>query len=244
MNLNNIYRLSYLLVLAASIFLCSSAYAGVFVYDGIGVEDRPAMLRAVTKGKYFKKGGELVEFFINGKFHGKSLSGGDATAYIEFRPAKAGAYKLIAKSKDEKDEGAFLIIKKGSHIVFVDVAGSLVESPFSKKPIGGSRDAIKQILNSYPIVYVDTGTSIRGLTRKWLRDHDFPSAPLLDWDGGGVFEEAASLGLQVRVIIGDPDVIKSAEQYKPLTFSFKDTDEIESVKDWADIKKEILKQKP
>ena len=59
----------------------ATALSRVTVYDTVVIEGQKVMLRAETSGILFRKGGELVEFCIDGKSIGKTLSGGDGVAF-------------------------------------------------------------------------------------------------------------------------------------------------------------------
>lgn len=216
-------------------------FAGVVAYDALTVEGKSVMLGAETKGKYFKQGGEVVEFMLNGKPIGKALSGGDAMAYLEFKPAKKGLYKITATSGGggQKSEALLLCLKNGSNVAFIDVSGGLLASPVSRKPRADSRKAIKELMRSFAVVYIHTEMFGMAVTKDWLRDNGFPPAPLLDWADGRVFDDAASMGLKIRAVIGSPAVIESAKGQKPKAFSFEETEAARYVEDWKEILKEL-----
>ncbi|HKZ56501.1 MAG TPA: hypothetical protein VJ024_02245, partial [Thermodesulfovibrionales bacterium] len=66
----------------------TKAFPDIIIHDIVVPAGKEVMLRAEVKGKLFRKGGELIEFFVNGKSIGKSLSGGDGFAYKQFIPKK------------------------------------------------------------------------------------------------------------------------------------------------------------
>ena len=198
------------------------------------------MLRAETKGGFFSKGGALVEFFVDGKPVGKSLSGGDGLAFRSFVPARTGLYRIKVQSEGDKDEGLLLAVKGSTQLVFIDVEGSLPEpSSFTMKPRSGSVQSVKKINRSYPVVFLWTGFVGLGAMKSWLKEKGFPDAPLLAWSRGEVFGEMGEKHLKVRAVIGKPEVVQSAKGYTPRTFSFEAVGDREAVQDWDEIVKRV-----
>ncbi|MBI1810822.1 MAG: hypothetical protein HY035_08635 [Nitrospirae bacterium] len=225
-------------VLIAILVLSSTAGAEVIFFDDISLKGEPVMLKAVTKGKIFSKGGQLVEFYVDGKSIGRSLSGGDGAAFKEFRAEKTGLHKVSVVSGKDKDSGFLLSLKKGAEIVFIDVEGSMF-APLSGKPMKDSRKVIKAIAKRFPVVYLQAGVlDIRAL-KKLLKENEFTEAPLLPWREGNAFEEADKKGLKIKFVIGGKTVIESAKEFKPKAFSFNEVEGAEEVKGWEEIGKKM-----
>ena len=217
----------------------ASALSGVIVDDMVVVKGQKVMLRAETRGRIFSKGGELVEFFVDGKSIGRTLSGGDGVAFLLFVPAKTGLYEISARSGSDEDRGSLLSLKTGSRIVFIDIEDSLVESVFSRKPKQGSQKAVKEIKTSFPIVFLQTSFIGVRAVKIWLREKDFIEAPVLPWRQGEIFDEIVEKGFRIKAIVAGPKVIESAKEHKPLGFCFEEVDEAEQVKDWDEIRKKL-----
>lgn len=223
----------------AAIFLIlllipSVACAEVVVRDDVAAAGEAVMLRARTKGFILPRGGEIVEFSIDGKVLGRNLSGGDGWAFREFTPKKEKLYEIKAVSGEESGTGFLLSLKKGKGILFIDVQGSLIKPPFSQLPREGSLDAVKRMAEKFPLVYLYTelpGAAIRA----WLKENEFPEAPLLGWRGGRVFDEVVDRGLEVEAVVGSAAVVESALEHKPLLFTFEPSDEAEEVDEWEEI---------
>ncbi len=220
------------------LFLPSLTYSEVVFYDSISVAGDILMLKAVTKGKIFTKGGELVEFSVNGKSIGRSLSGGDGAAFKEFRAEKTGLHKVSVVSGKDKNSGFLLSLKKGAGIVFIDVEGSIF-APMSGKPVKDSRKIIKAIAKRFPIVYLQAGILDIRTLKKLLKENEFTAAPLLPWREGNVFEEMDKKGLKIKSVIGGKTVIESAKEFKPKAFSFNEVEGAEEVRDWEEIGKKM-----
>jgi hypothetical protein len=209
------------------------------VYDTVVLEGQKVMLRAETRGKLFSKGGELVEFFVDGKSIGKTLSGGDGVAFKQFTSAKTGLRQISVRSDKDEDTGLLLSLKRGSSIIFVDVEGSLLEGLFSRKPKHGSQKAIKEIQKRFPIVYLQTSLIGVRAVKGWLEENEFPKLPVVPWRQGTIFSEVAKKDFKIKAVIAGPKVIESAEEYKPLAFSFEASEGAEQVKDWEEISKKL-----
>jgi hypothetical protein len=78
-----------------------------------------------------------------------------------------------------------------------------------------------------------------GALRSWLKKNNFPVAPVLSWGQGEVFRDIRERDLQIKAIIGGPEVIESAEMFKPLAFSFDSVEDAEVVENWREIEKKL-----
>jgi hypothetical protein len=233
----------FLIVLSFLLFFLfpSTVLSDVIVHDIIALNGEEIMLSAETRGKFFTRGGEVVEFFVDGKSVGKSLSGGDGLALRQFTPLKAVMYQITVKSGDDKDKGLLLSLKKGTGIIFIDVEGCLLEGLFSKKPKPGSKKIIKKISAKFPVVFLQTGFFGVKAIKTWLKENGFTDLPVLPWRQGMIFDEINEKGLRIKAIIGSQSVIESANAYKPQSFSFEEVEDAQEVKDWKEIEGKLLK---
>lgn len=239
-------RDEYMKILTAFIFFATlfstfpnAALSEVIVYDVVALRGKEVMVRAETRGTFFGKGGEVVDFIIDGKSIGKNLSGRDGFAVKRFVPVKTGQYKIHVRSGDDKDSGLLLALERKTKIVFIDVEGSLLEGPFVGNAKPGSNKAIKKIHKKFPIVFLQKGYLSVRTVRSWLKKNDFPDAPVLPWSQGEVFKEISEKGLKIKAIVGGAEVIGSAQMYKPLAFSFDSVEEAEVVEGWEEIEKKL-----
>lgn len=225
-----IIYLVFLLILFPAI-----AIAEVTIHDMVALKGEMVMLKAETRGRFLSKGGEVVEFFVNGKSIGSALSGGDGFAFKEFIPLKTGMYRITVKSGMDEDNGLLLSLKRGSTIIFVDVEGSLLEGIFSKRPRHGSQKAIGKIGRRFPVVFLHTNLLSVKAIKEWLKKNGFIELPVIPWREGAIFNEINEKGLKIKAIIGSAVVIESAREYKPIAFSFEYTENAEEAKDWEEI---------
>jgi hypothetical protein len=213
--------------------------AGVVVNDAVAVVGKEVRLKAETKGTFFRRGGELVEFFVDGKSLGKTLSGGDGEAWKSFTPSKTGLMEISAKSGSDEDEGVLLVLKKGAAIVFVEIIGGLAETGMPPTGRPGSREAMKKLQARFPVVYIQSSNIDIAATRKWLDDNEYPEAPVLPWDGGALFKPITVMGLNIRAVIGNPQFIESAAKWKPESFSFEPVKGVVRLRHWKEMEEKL-----
>jgi 5'(3')-deoxyribonucleotidase len=217
----------------------ATIFSEVIVQDRITLKGKEIMLSAETRGKLFTKGGEVVEFFVDGKPLGRSLSGGDGFAFKQFTPPKTGMYRITAKSSKEEGNGLLISLKKGWRIVFIDVEGTLFEGLLSTMPKKGSQEVIKKIAKRFQVVFLHTGLRSIKAIKTWLKENGFIDLPVIPWGKGIIFDEIAENGLKIKAVIGDQSVIESAKGYKPESLSFEDVEDAVEVKDWEEIGKKL-----
>ena len=231
--------------LCAAFLLCAVPYDGfpeVIVHDLVTPQAKKVMLKAETKGTFFHRGGEVVDFFIDAKPVGSVLSGGDGFAFKQFTPQKPGVYRITVKSGADEAHGVLLSLKKGTGIVFVDVEGSLFRGPFSEKIGDGSQKAMREINRRFPVVFLYSGIAGTKKIRAWLEEHGFPALPVLPWDDGKTFDEMHKTGFRIKAVVGGPEMIESAKEYHPQAFTFQESEGAQEVKDWEEIRKILLRK--
>lgn len=222
----------------------SNAWSGVLVPDMITVEGEKVVLRAVTRGKVFRKGGELVEFFVDDASIGRTLSGGDGVAFKPYEPDKVGLREIRVTSGPDVDTGRLLTLQKGATLVFVDVWGALVEGPLSMEPKSGSQGAVKEINRSAPVVFLQRGVISVARIKEWLKDNGYPPLAVIPWRDGKVFEEMSEKELGIKAVIGGEAVIRSAAPYGAVAYSFSPLENTVWVKDWEEITAKMGKEGP
>lgn len=231
------------LIFLPFLLLPTAGLADILVDDMLVLKGDETMVSAQTRGRFFTEGGRLVEFFLDGKSLGKSLSGGDGFAYKQFTPVKTGLFQLAVTSGEDDSTGLLLSLKKGDKIIFVDVEGSLFEGLLSQKPKGGSQEVIEGLSKKSPVVFLQTGLLSTKVLKSWLKENGFAGLPVLQWGEGELFDEINKKGLKIKAIIGSQSVIGSAQEYKPQSFSFEEAEDAVAVKNWEEIGEMLLKRK-
>ena len=235
----------FLILLAFSPFflLPRAGFPDILVDDMLVLKGDEAMLSAQTRGRFFKAGGRLVEFSVNGKSLGRSLSGGDGVAYKQFTPLKTGLFKISVTSGEDDNTGLLLSLKKGDKIIFIDVEGSLFDGIFAQKPKEGSQEVIEKLSKKFPVVFLQTGLLSIKVLKPWLKENRFVALPVLAWEEGKLFDDINKKGLKIKALIGHQSVIGSAQEYKPQSFSFEEAEDAVVVKNWEEIGEMLLKGK-
>jgi len=229
-------------LIAVSFLFClfrPALHAEVIVHDSVVRTGEEVMLEAETRGRFFRRGGEQVEFLIGGRHAGKTLSGGDGFAYRKFVPSRQGLFKIDARSGKEAGSGLLLSLEKGRSVVFVDAEGTLFSGLLSGEPREGSRKALAVINKKFPIVILQTGLLSTSAIKTWLKEHKFPDLPVIPWDQGRVFDGIVEKGLSIKAVVAGRDVVESSGKYSPPAFSFEDTENSEEVKDWEEIRRRL-----
>jgi len=235
----NFSGLKYLFFLLLILAVPAYAYSEIIVNDTVALSGEEILIKVETKSGYFAKGGKIVEFSVNGKSIGSVLSGGDSIAYKIFKTGGPGMYTVSARCGKDTGSGVILVLKKNSKLVFIDIEGSLLAVPFAKKPINSSREVIRKIMNSYPVIYLHTGNIGLREVREWLRQNRFPVSAVLSWQTGDIFTALNKKGLKIKAVIGSQAVFDSANANKPEFFGFDEEDSSKNIKAWQDIEKKL-----
>ena len=163
-------------------------------------------------GRRIGLGGENVEFFVQKRLIGKSMTGGDGKAYLEFTPRLRGNLTVKAKVKDsprvraQEAEGLLAAWEKRRPILLVDLVALLPPEKqektfelslqamlgmdsFPEPELMASAELEKLGKFYYNIIYLHRskiGSS--EVLRDWLRTHHFPiGVPMVTKPGSEAF---------------------------------------------------------
>jgi hypothetical protein len=222
-----------LLILGISILPAARGLSAVIVYDRVTTVGTPVYLKVLTKGKIFADGGRLVEFYLDGKRFGKNLTGGDGYGYRKYKPRRAGIINVRANSKGESGAGLLLVMKKNEKAVLIEIEGGLKDAFISDIAAGAGRQAIKQLLEEYRVIYLSRFTGVR-MARSWLDKMDFPQAPVLRWQGEQTLNALKEKNINLYAIIGPASVIDTAADHIKKRYTFDQNQKELTVKDWQE----------
>ncbi|NOY65162.1 MAG: hypothetical protein GXO97_07200 [Nitrospirae bacterium] len=219
----------------------SAVYAEIIVFDSITTIDRPVMLRALTKGRFFPSGGRIVKFFINGKVLGTTLSGGDGYAFFEFIPEKTGLLQVMARSDNEKSTGFLLVCNRGDKLFFVEVENALMGSVFSRNIMNGADVVLRSLMKNFRIIYV---TNILGISaaRQWIKDKGLPSSVVIKLESEDYISNLQAMGLIPYAMVGSPGLLAQSEGTVKKRFSFVPLEGVTEIKDWFDLRKKLYQK--
>jgi hypothetical protein len=217
-------------------------WGAVIVYDGVTTVGTPVYLKVLTKGRLFAAGGRLVEFYLDDQSIGKNLTGGDGYGYRKFIPRRQGIIKVRATSRGESDNGLLLVMKKAEKAVLIDIEGGFKDTFISDIAAGANRQAVRQLLEKYRVIYLSRYTGI-GMARNLLNEMEFPDAPVLQWQGEQTFKALKEKGVHLHAIIGPTGVIGAADGYIDKRYTFDENQKEQTVKDWQEVMQRLSESK-
>ena len=223
-----------LLILGISILPATRGLSAVIVYDRVTTVGTPVYLKVLTKGKIFADGGRLVEFYLDDKRVGKNLTGGDGYGYHKYKPRRAGIINIRATSKGESGAGLLLVMKKSEKAVLIEIESGFKDAFISDIAAGASRQAVKQLLKKYRVVYLSRFAGVR-MARSWLDEMEFPEAPVLQWQGEQTLNALKEKSINLYAIIGPASVIDTAADHIKKRYTFDQNQKEQTVKDWQEV---------
>lgn len=235
--------LSLFLICCFVVLPTTQSWGAIIVYDRVTTVSTPVYLKVLTKGRFFADGGRLVEFFLDENSLGKNLTGGDGYGYRKYTPKRPGIIKVQARSKGESGTGLLLVMKKKEKVIFIEIEGGFKDAFISDIAAGASRRAVERMLKKYRVIYLSRYTGLR-MAREWLDEGEFPEAPVLRWQGPKMFSALKEKGIHLYAIIGSAGIVAEAEDHIEKRYSFEQTKNGQTVKDWEEIFELLPKSAP
>ncbi len=229
----------YLFSLCLFLLFTCPTYAGITAFDAVTTVKAPIKLMALTKGRFFSEGGKLVEFHVDEKHIGTSMSGGDGYAFLKYTPQSKGLKKIKLKLAEGSDEALLLVTDKKDNVIIIAIEAGLFESPVSFNPAKGAREAIDKLIKKYRIIYL---TSIIGIkqSKKWLQDNKLHESIVFQWTGNSLIKDLREKDINMYAVIGNPEMLAEFEDTRK--FSFKDMEEAVVVESWEDLAEQLMKK--
>jgi hypothetical protein len=232
-----------LLILGFLILPAARSLGAVIVFDRVTTVGTPVYLKVLTKGRIFADGGRLVELYLDDKRFGKNLTGGDGYGYRKYTPRRAGMIKVRATSQGESGAGLLLVMKKSEKAVLIEIESGLKDAFISDIAAGAGRQAVKQLLKKYRVIYLSRYSGIR-MARISLDEMEFPEAPVLRWQGEQTLNALKEKGVNLYAIIGPASVISTAAGHIENRYTFDENQKEQSIKDWQELIKLLSKNAP
>jgi hypothetical protein len=234
--LRSVLYILHILVISASI-----SHGGVVVFDQVTTLKTAVYLKVLTKGRFFSVGGKLVDIYINDNKMQRILTGGDGYGYYKYIPKRLGLTPIEARSEGERDTGNLLVIDKNDKVVLIEVESGLKESPLSDRPRRDSRHAVEDLIKAYKVIYLN---NLLGavLFKGWLAKEKFPESAVMKWQGPGMLKSFKKKGLNLYAIIGSASLISEADEHIQKRYTFDETKDGRTVKDWEEILELIQKE--
>ncbi|MGB2936882.1 MAG: hypothetical protein WBD05_01585 [Phycisphaerae bacterium] len=208
-------------------------------YDAVALPGENVALRARLQGGDFLRDqpGYVVRFRKNGTFYKAAETDSDGFATATFTPEAPGDYVLRADLSPngfphEPPAPTSLLVRcraAETPMLIVDLDKTLVASGFEQvllgepEPMPDSPAVMKRLAERYMVVYLTHRPDMFGPKSKmWLREHGYPTGPLLLSDvggflkGSGAFKSAVLADLRRRFkgkAVGIGDKVSDAIAY-------------------------------
>jgi predicted Fe-Mo cluster-binding NifX family protein len=223
-------------------FSASLGRSAVVVFDRVTSLKTPVYLKVLTKGRFFVQGGKLVDIYLDGKPLKKILTGGDGYGYLKYTPQRLGLRRMEARSDGEGDTGLLLVAAKTDKVILIEIEGALKESLFSEKTGSACRKAIETLGKKYRIIYL-YGYLGKSLVKKWLDKEGFPESAILPWQGPEMLSALKEKGVNLYAMVGSAETVAEAGKQIEKRYTFEETRDGRTVKDWDEILNLLLKGK-
>jgi len=224
-------------------FPATRSLSAVIVYDQVTTVGTPVFLKVLTKGIIFAEGGRRVEFYLDDKSVGKNLTGGDGYGYRKYTPARAGIIKVSVRPEGESGSGLLLAMKKSEKAVLIEIEGGFKDAFLSQIAAMAHRRAVDDLSKKYRIIYLCRYIGIQ-MAKDWLDKGQFPNGPVLRWRGSQMLTELEARGIHLYAIIGSAGMIGEAAEHIEKRYTFEQTQNGQTVKDWQEIIELLQKSGP
>ncbi len=222
------------LILVGLLKPAASSMAAVVVLDRITSQDTPVWLTVVTKGMLFAQGGQRVDVTVDNQALGRILTGGDGYGYLKYTPQRTGLLRIEARSNSDSASGLLLVTAPEDKVILIGMEGSFKNALFSAQAKSEAKKAIETLAKTFKIVYLSKLAGKR-MASFWLQQEEFPDSVVLRWSGSELLKSLTKKGITLHAIVASPDILSDSVKYVERRFSFEETDDGQTVGDWAEI---------
>jgi hypothetical protein len=212
----------------------SRSLGAVSVYDQVTTVGSPVFLEVLTKGLIFAEGGRLVDLYLDDQSIGKILTGGDGHGYRKYTPERPGIIEVRALSNGESGSGLLLVMRKSERAVMIEIEGGFKDAFISEIAASANRRALEKLSQKYRIIYLSRYLGIE-MSKNWLSKNEFPRGPVLSWRGPQMLSALKAKGIQLYAIVGSASIIAEAADQIENRYTFEQTQDGQTVKDWDEI---------
>ena len=206
----------------------------VVVFDDVTTVQTPIHIKVLTKGKFFVRGGRLVDIYLDEVHLKRILTGGDGYGYLKYTHGATGYKSIKASSDGHNASGLHLVTNKSEKTIIIDVEGAFKDAIFSEEIRENSQEVVKALSAGYKIIYVSRYVG-KGVSRSWLKMEDFPTSVILAWQGAATIKRIQKRGVLLEAVIGSAAVISAAKRYVSHLYTFEESKDGKVVKDWKEI---------
>jgi hypothetical protein len=228
------YILLFGLTVAFSWQTASVSSSEVVVFDDVTTVQTPIRIKVLTKGKYFARGGRLVDIYLDETHLKRIMTGGDGYGYFKYTPENAGFKSIKARSNFKSASGLHLVLNEHDQAIVIDIEGAFKDAVFSEEIREDSQAAVTSLSKRYKIIYLSRYFG-REISRSWLDKENFPTSVILRWQGPNIFKILAKRSVKLYAVIGSGTVISAAKKYSQKRYTFEKVKDGIMVKDWDEI---------
>jgi hypothetical protein len=230
----------YLLPILIILTIVPESHSKVIVFDRVTTIQTPINIRVLTKDGFFSAGGRMVDIYLENNLLKKILTGGDGYGYLKYTPREAGLKKISARSNTDSASGLILVMDENEKAIIIEIEGAFKDTVFSDEIRASSLKAVNALSESYKIIYLSRFLG-KGITGNWLEKQNFPKSVILRWRGPTTLENLKNNSVQLHAIIGSSEVLAAVTDQIEKRFSFENTKDGKTVKDWDEILKLLQK---
>jgi len=239
----NISFLMLFLMLFLILSLPLPAHAEPRVHDDLVQPGKMVLLKA-SHGGLLKKGGRMLEFFVDENSLGSTLSGGDAVAYMRYEPKIAGVFDIQVRLAGESASGLLVAASHGSRVLVVDASGVLMDALGKDKTKGRSLNdassALSEISGRWIIIYAHDMLGSFLDIKGYLSKHEFPRSPVMSMKG--LIKKLLSRGFVVDAVIGSAGVLKAIRQDDIQLIGFDKIEGARRISSWSELEEALMEQ--
>jgi hypothetical protein len=232
----------HLLSVLFILLLAPVSHSKMVVFDNVTTVQKTINIRVLTKDAFFVAGGQMVDIYLDGDPLKKILTGGDGYGYLKYTPREAGLKKIAAHSVKGSATGLILVMNENEKAILIEIEGAFRDTVFSDALRASSQKAVNSLSENYKIIYLSRFLG-KGITGSWLEKQNFPQSVIIRWRGLTTLKKLKKKGIQIQAVIGSADVISSVSEQVEKRFSFENTKDGKTVKDWNEIL-ELLAESP
>jgi hypothetical protein len=228
------YIMLFGLSVALGLQTVSVSRSEVVVFDDVTTVQTPIRIKVLTKGKYFARGGRLVDIYLDEVHLKRILTGGDGYGYFKYTHESAGLKSINVRSNSKNASGLHLVLNKNDQAIVIDIEGAFKDAVFSEEIRENSQAAVTSLSKRYKIIYLSRYFG-KEIGRSWLNKENFPRSVILRWQGSNIFKILAKRSVKLYAVIGSSTVISAAKKYSEKRFTFEKAKDGIMVKDWKEI---------
>jgi len=211
----------------------------VVIFDDATTVLTPIRIKVLTKGRFFARGGRLVDIYLNGKHLKTILTGGDGYGYIKYTPRTAGLNSIEARSNADSASGLHLVTNKNDKAIIIDIEGVFKDAVFSEEIRENSMEALNSLSEKYKIIYISRYVG-KDISSSWLEKQNFPKSVILRWQGINTLKLLKKRGVRMNAVIGSATVMAAAKKYIEQRYTFEKSTDGMMVKGWDEILELLL----